>query len=225
MSGQRCARASIPKEVGWERENQRGHWVDSWDAKRSTSATLNRSQIWATVRQFSIHSPDLSYCLNKVGRYVQDPWDMDHSQGWTFFLCPKEECLGCATGSLHGDWCVTPPPYCPSWQWHESVPGTEESEWEPDEPLSFPSCFCARWGTCPSSHSKPACPRRPHPILRGSSRRDHLAMADYSYVHSFLEKIGVLPHWEGLETSTWHSYSNEAQDGKSSHHPCGEEWY
>ncbi len=26
MSSQGCASASIPREVGWERENQRGHW-------------------------------------------------------------------------------------------------------------------------------------------------------------------------------------------------------
>ncbi len=65
MSGQGCASVSIPREVGWERENQRGHWVDSWDAKRSTSAAPNRSQIWFTVRRFSIHSPDLSFCLNR----------------------------------------------------------------------------------------------------------------------------------------------------------------
>ncbi len=65
MSGQGYISASIPREVGWERENQRGHWVDSWYAKRATSAAPNHSQIWSTVRRFSIHSPDLSFCLDR----------------------------------------------------------------------------------------------------------------------------------------------------------------
>ncbi len=56
MSGQGCASASISREFGWERENQRGHWIDSWDAKRSNSAAPNHSQIWFTIRQFRIAS-------------------------------------------------------------------------------------------------------------------------------------------------------------------------
>ncbi len=52
MSDQGCASTSIPREVGWERENQRGHWVDSWDTKRCISAALK------------VHSPDRSFCLD-----------------------------------------------------------------------------------------------------------------------------------------------------------------
>ncbi len=40
-------------------------WDDSWEAKRSTSALPNRSQIWDTVWRFNIHSPGLSFCLDR----------------------------------------------------------------------------------------------------------------------------------------------------------------
>ncbi len=66
MFGQGWANVSMPKGAGELRENQSGHWDDSWDAKRSTSP--NRSQIWATVWWFSIHSPGLSFCLDKKNR-------------------------------------------------------------------------------------------------------------------------------------------------------------
>ncbi len=151
MSGQGCASASIPREVGWERENQRGPWVDSCDEKRSTSTTPNLSQIWSTVRRFSIYSPDLNFCLDKKSRFkTPGTWTALRDK-----ICPvpKEEagahaCLGCVTRSLPGDWYETPPPCCPSWRWHVSASGTVESEWELDEPLSTPGHLCARWGTC-----------------------------------------------------------------------------
>ncbi len=57
--------ASMPRVVGKLRENQSGHWDDSWEAKRSTSASPNRSQIWDTVWRFNIHSPGLSFCLDR----------------------------------------------------------------------------------------------------------------------------------------------------------------
>ncbi len=57
--------ASMPRVVGKLRENQSGHWDDSWEAKRSTSTLPNRSQIWDTVWRFNIHSPGLSFCLDR----------------------------------------------------------------------------------------------------------------------------------------------------------------
>ncbi len=39
--------------------------LSDWEAKRSTSALPNRSQIWDTVWRFNIHSPGLSFCLDR----------------------------------------------------------------------------------------------------------------------------------------------------------------
>ncbi len=63
--GHRWANASMPRVIGKLRENQSGHWDDSWEAKRTTSALPNRSQIWDTVWRFNIHSPGLSFCLDR----------------------------------------------------------------------------------------------------------------------------------------------------------------
>ncbi len=63
--GHRWAKASMPRVVGELRKNQSGHWDDSWEAKRSTSALPNRSQVWDTVWWFNIHSPGLSFCLDR----------------------------------------------------------------------------------------------------------------------------------------------------------------
>ncbi len=54
-----------PESSGNSGRNQSGHWDDSWEAKRSTSASPNRSQIWDTVWRFNIHSPGLSFCLDR----------------------------------------------------------------------------------------------------------------------------------------------------------------
>ncbi len=63
--GHRWANASMPRVVGKLRENQSGHWDDSWEAKRSSSASPNRSQIWDTVWRFNVHCPGLSFCLDR----------------------------------------------------------------------------------------------------------------------------------------------------------------
>ncbi len=73
----------------------------------------------------------------------------------------KEE----AGAHAYSGWCETPPPCCPSWRWHESVPETEECEWELDEPLSTLDHLCARLGTCLTRNRKPAFPQRPPPTL------------------------------------------------------------
>ncbi len=170
MSGQGCASASIPRELGWEREKQRRHWVDSWDTKRSTSAAPNLSQIWFTG---SASIPlNWSSVLTRSTPLGSRPLGYEPLSGTKSWPVPKEEagahaCSGCMTGSLPGDWCETPPPCCPSWRWHVSGSGTEESEWELDELLSTPGHLGARWGTCLTRHRKPVVPRKPLPIPRG----------------------------------------------------------
>ncbi len=59
------ANASMPRVIGKLRENQSRHWDDSWEAKRSTSASPNRFQIWDSVWRFNIRSPGLSFCLDR----------------------------------------------------------------------------------------------------------------------------------------------------------------
>ncbi len=175
MSGQGCASASIPREAGWERENQRGHWVDPCDTMKSTSAAPNLSQIRSTIRWSSIHSPDLSFCLDKKQSCPplgSGPLGHGPLSGTKMFPVPKEEagahvCSMCVPGSPPGDWCEGPPPCCPSWRWHASSSGTEESEWELDELLSTPERLCARPGTCLTGHHKPVVPRKPLPTQRG----------------------------------------------------------
>ncbi len=61
--GHGWANASMPRVIGKLRENQSRHWDDSWEAKRSTSASPNRFQIWDSVWRFNIRSPGLSFCL------------------------------------------------------------------------------------------------------------------------------------------------------------------
>ncbi len=65
MSGQGWENAYMPRGAGELREKQSGHWDDSCDAKRSTSALPNKSKIWATIWWFNIHSPDLNFCLHR----------------------------------------------------------------------------------------------------------------------------------------------------------------
>ncbi len=143
--------ASIPREVRWERENQRGHWVDSWDAKRSTSATPNRSHVNPPSGGSAFIPPTWVSVSTESTSLGSGPLGHGALSGTTNFPVPKEEagthaCSGCTIECPPGDWCETPPPYCPSWRWHESAPGAEESEWELDEPLSTPGRLCARLG-------------------------------------------------------------------------------
>ncbi len=63
--GQGWVNTSMPRGAGELRENQSRNWDDSCGAKRFTCASPNRSQIWATVWQFNIHSPGLSFCLDR----------------------------------------------------------------------------------------------------------------------------------------------------------------
>ncbi len=129
--------------------------------KRSTSAAPNRSQIWSTIWRFSIHPLTWVSVSTESPPLPLGPLRHEPLSGTKICPVPKEKAgghafSGCAIGSPSGDWCETPPLCCPSWRWHESVPGMEESEWELDEPLSTPGNLCARLGTCLTRHRKPA---------------------------------------------------------------------
>ncbi len=64
--GHICTIASSPSGVGWTREYQMGHCAVSWVAKRSTWAWPNTLQICFTASGWSIHSPGLCPCLDRM---------------------------------------------------------------------------------------------------------------------------------------------------------------
>ncbi len=123
--GHGWANASMPRVVGKLRESQSGHWDDSWEAKRSTSALPNRSQIWDTVWWFNILSPGLSFCLDRksAARFsIPGTWTAlkERNLSWDQRRRRRANCSGCATVNLPDGLCGTQPPYCPFWLWYDA---------------------------------------------------------------------------------------------------------
>ncbi len=167
--------------------------------QRSTSTLRNKSQIRATVWRFNIHSPDLSFYLDKLVSEVQDSWDVNCSQGEELVLSPKEET---ACMPVKGAWPWTPlaiymgyyqhvvchdnhmaPP-----EWGEKVNQSQDDSsqlqavYVPGEELSFPNS--TRWSAL--EDRTPAC--------QGCVRHDHLAMVNRAHSNSTLEKMGIPPY-------------------------------
>ncbi len=174
----------MPRVVEKLRENQSGHWDDSWEAKRSTSDLLKRSQIWDTVWRFNIHSPGLSLDRKSAARF-SIPGNVN---------CPqrKEACPRCATLTLPDGLCGTQPPYCPFWLWYDTPRERGKNTSKPGRQPWVPGSLYAKRGTLPSTLCSPVCPRRPRPSL-SCVRRDHMATVDRTHSHPALEKGGVSP--------------------------------
>ncbi len=68
--GQVCTIASSPRGAGGVRENQRGHCDVSWVAKRSTWAWPKTLHICFTTLGWSIHSPGLGPCLDRMSAHT-----------------------------------------------------------------------------------------------------------------------------------------------------------
>ncbi len=64
--GHVCTIASSPRGAGCVRENQSGQWVISQDANRSTCAWPNSFHIDSTTSRWSLNSPGLSPCLDRM---------------------------------------------------------------------------------------------------------------------------------------------------------------
>ncbi len=64
--GHVCTIASSPNGAGWTREYQRGHCAVSWVAMRSTWAWPSTLQICFTTSGWSIQSPGLGPCLDRM---------------------------------------------------------------------------------------------------------------------------------------------------------------
>ncbi len=64
--GHVCTIASSPRGAGCVRENQSGLWDVSLDANRSTCAWPNSLHINSTTSGWSLNSPGLSPCLDRM---------------------------------------------------------------------------------------------------------------------------------------------------------------
>ncbi len=64
--GHICTIASSPRGAGCVRENQSGQWDVSLDANRSTCAWPNSLHINSTTSGWSLNSPGLSPCLDRM---------------------------------------------------------------------------------------------------------------------------------------------------------------
>ncbi len=64
--GHVCTIVSSPEGAGCMRENQSGQWDISRDANRCTCAWPNSLHISATTSRWSLHSPGLSPCLDRM---------------------------------------------------------------------------------------------------------------------------------------------------------------
>ncbi len=161
----------MPRVVGKFRENQSGHWDDSWEAKRSTSALPNRSQIWDTVWRFNIHSPGLSFCLDRksAARFsTPGTWtalkernlSWDQRRRWRASLSRVRD---------------LEPPWRFMWDttailsvltmmiWYPRERGENTSK--PGRQPWVPGSLYAKRGTLPSTLHSPAFLRRPRPSL------------------------------------------------------------
>ncbi len=141
----------MPSVAGELRENQCGHWEDSCDAKRSTYASPNRSQICATVWRFRICSPGLSFCLDrKLAARFKTPgrWTAlrERNLSWDQRRRRAQACPGCATVNPLGVLCGIPPPCCLSWLAHDTSEGGE-SEPVPGRRFWAPGSLFARIGS------------------------------------------------------------------------------
>ncbi len=186
MSGQGCASASIPREAGWERENQRGHWVVSCDLPYGSSASIPLTWVSVLTR-----SPPLG-----SGPPGHGPLSGTKT-------CPKKKLarmpvLGARPGAplaidvRHTAAMLSIPTMTCEWNFLPS--GMEESDRELDEPLSTPGRLCAGWGTCLTRHGKPVVPRKP--LLTQRGKHPSLSFGDdrLPYKYSTQEKTGIPPH-------------------------------
>ncbi len=166
--GHGWAKASMPRVIGELRENQSGHWDDSWEAKKSTSALPNRSQIWDTVWWFNIHSPGLSFCPDRksAARFsIPGTWTAlkDRNLYWDQGEDGAQACPGCATVNLPDGLCGTLLRCCPSWLWYDAPRGRGENTSKPGRQPWVPGNLCAKRGTLLSIPRLPVCLRRPLP--------------------------------------------------------------
>ncbi len=194
------ANASMPRVLGKLRENQSGHWDDSWEAKRSTSTLPNRSQIWDTVWWFNIHFPGLSFCLDRKFQVPPGsvlPEREPPSKRGTCLGTKGEDdaqaCPGCATLNLLGGLCGTQPPYCPSWLWYDTPRERGENTSKPGRQPWVPGSLYAKRGTLPLPARRSAFEDRA-PACHWCVRRDHMATVDRNHSHPAPEKDKVSPH-------------------------------
>ncbi len=163
--------------------------LSDWEAKRSTSALPNRSQIWDTVWRFNIHSPGLSFCLDRksAARFsIPKTWtalkernlSWDQRRRWRASLSRVRD---------------REPPWRFMWD-TTAILSVLTMIWYP--PRTGRKYFKAR-KTALSSRQF-ICQERNSsfrtPACHWCVRRDHMATVDRTHSHPAPEKNGVSPH-------------------------------
>ncbi len=203
LSGQGWASASMPRGSGELKENQSGDWNESCDAKRSTSALPNKSQIWTTVWWFNIHSPDLSFCLDrKSAARFKTPgtwtalkernlsWDQRRRRHACLFRVRDRE-----------------PPWRFIWDttamlsvlkitWHPLRKGRKLISARKTA-LSSRQFMCQERNSPVLEDRAPAC--------QGCIHRNHLAMVNRAHSDFTLDKKEASPYWKGAKATLRHT--------------------
>ncbi len=159
----------------------------------------NRSQIWDNRLTVQLHSPGLSFCLdrNRPPGSVLPEREPPSKRG-TCLETKGEDgaqaCPGCATLNLLGGLCGTQPPYCPSWLWHDAPENGGENTSKPGRQPEFQAVYMPKEELfLPLSTRRPSFEDRA-PACHWCVRRDHMATVDRTHSHPAPEKDGVSPH-------------------------------
>ncbi len=133
--GHICVIASSPRRAGCVRENQSGQWDVSRDANRSTCAWPNSFYISSTTSGWSLHSPGLSPCLDRMSAPIfwapgMQVARIDNTSFGTTGGFGTPVCKVDVTANLPGDLCRRPPMCCLSGQAHGGPWDLLGNSWE-----------------------------------------------------------------------------------------------
>ncbi len=195
LSGQGWASASMPGGSGELKEIQSGDWNESCDAKRSTSALPNKSQIWILF--------DLSFCLDrKSAARFKTPgtltaikernlsWDQRRRRRACLFRVRDRE-----------------PPWRFIWDttamlsvlkitWHPLRKGRKLISARKTA-LSSRQFMCQERNSPVLEDRAPAC--------QGCVHRNHLAMVNRAHSDFTLKKKEASPYWKGAKATVQHN--------------------
>ncbi len=205
--GHGWANASMPRVVVKLRENQSGHWDDSWKAKRSTSALPNRYQIWDPVWRFNIHSPGLSFCLDRksAARFsIPGMWTALKERNLSLDQRRRRHASLSrvrATVNLLGGLCGTQPPYCPSWLWYDTPENGEKILQSQEDSPEFQAVYMPREELLLPLPARRSAFEDRAPACHWCVRRDHMATVDRTHSHPAPEKSGGLATLKGVDSN------------------------
>ncbi len=174
--------------------------LSDWEAKRSTSALPNRSQIWDTVWRFNIHSPGLSFCLDRksAARFsIPGTWialkernlSWDQRRRWRASLSRVRD---------------REPPWRFMWDttailsvltmiWYPPRTRRKYFKCQEDSP-EFQAVYMPREELFLPLPARRSAFEDCAPACHWCVRRDHMAAVDRTHSHPAPEKNGVSPH-------------------------------